>query len=406
MIFSYLVRCPPGLDIRLEEELRKLLPRATLARPRANGLIRVSLFDDNPSVAGNPVDRTLTTLVLNSRVANGLFFEVGTPFRSEWENQLREGLRDVPWRTCFKKGSQFPNISVRTSRSRLAEAGYVRRLVRESMVEYLGEPIPRQKADPETNTPLLAIRIEEDIVRVYVDAGGPNLMRTQFECFDSHSRLNISEQIAAGTARRSFSKILDRCNRPTTIWDPFSGSGVLGLTTAKTIAGIPAGSPFTPFPFRSFASHDPKIYGEVAEELRLSQHDNVGVIDKFLLSDSSIDAIKITDRNLETFSNSLPLIDGKPVIHFPLNTERKPDAYIPPEADSLAIITALPAGNDTERKYRKFDAMLDQVKDKLIGCVVLTNKPAEFRRTSKRKWVTELRMFDGRRFIESLNLVS
>jgi len=85
--------------------------------------------------------------------------------------------------------------------------------------------------------------------------------------------------------------------------------------------------------------------------------------------------------------------------------ERKPDAYIPPKDGKIAILTALTCGDDSARICLKFHDMLESLQDRLVGCVVLTSKPEEFKRLSKRKWLSDLRIFDGRRFIECLYLV-
>ena len=390
----------------LQQEIKKLIPGAKVISGSPSGLVRFSVSENAPSFAVNPVDRTLATLALNSRVATGVMFELSQPFRSEWENQLRERLREVPWGVCYKKGSQLPNISVRTTRSRLTEPGYVTRLVRESLTEYLGaSPAVAGNSEPEGIVPSLAVHIEDDVLRLYVDAGGINMSRMQLESFPSQSRLDVSEPIASGCVIRSFRKVFEKSTSPTTIWDPFSGSGTFPLMAAKTIAGVPPGSPSAPNPFRLYACHDSRTFDSVVDDLRLDQYSNAALVEQVLISDSSVEGIRVAERNLTTFENSLPLIGGHSVVPFPIQVERKPDAYIPPTSNHLAILTALPAGDDTERRFRKFDSMLDQIEGKLVGCVVLTSKPGEFKRISKRKWLTELRVFDGRRFIESLNLV-
>ena len=401
MSISYRVRCPPGLELILETELKRILPHTTFVPKRGIGSLDFSSFDAAPTLTLNPVDKTLASIAQNSRVATGLLFQLGPQFKCEWENQLVDRLRSVSWNYCYKKGGQLPKISVKSSRSRLFEPGYVKRLVSECLQEFNGTTGEQMRSIPD-----LSVIVEDDIMRIYIDAGGVNMNRLKLDPFEATSRLNISEQIAAGCVIRSFNSVLDRLTSPGTVWDPFSGSGVFPLTVAKTIAGVPAGSPGVPYPFRTYPSHDTQTFEAVADELRLSPHVNAKNIERILLSDSSMEAIGISTRNLQTFSESLPTIGNESSIPFPISIERKPDAYVPPETDSLAIVTALPAGGDSARKCVKFHSMLEDVHSRLVGCVVFTSKPLKFKRLSKRQWLTELRVFDGRRFIEALRLVS
>jgi hypothetical protein len=145
----------------------------------------------------------------------------------------------------------------------------------------------------------------------------------------------------------------------------------------------------------------------VADELRLKPHKNIHHIKRVLATDSSVEAVQIATRNTEVFKSQLPqLNDGRDVLPFNVDVERLFDAYTPP-GEGILIVTALPVKGDIERKYSKFHDMIDELlrKDTLLGCVVMTSKPNEFRRLARHSWLTELRFFDGKRFVEALRLV-
>jgi hypothetical protein len=124
------------------------------------------------------------------------------------------------------------------------------------------------------------------------------------------------------------------------------------------------------------------------------------------ITDSSLEAVEVAKKNMELFFKSLPELDSGSLVPFDIQIERLPDAYVPPEGD-VFIISALPATGDSERRFSRFNEMLNRLSQekRLRGCVVLTNKSNQFKRLSSSEWLAELRMFDGRRELEALNLI-
>jgi hypothetical protein len=295
---------------------------------------------------------------------------------------------------------------VKSSKSRLFASDHLSDLVKQSLSNIHDRNKSSLFHDSGDHvTAGLRIQVENNMMTVLVDGSGENMGRIEPEKFTSRFRLDVTESIAAGCTIKSFGRVVEKMSEPSMVWDPFSGSGVLPLTAARTLAGVPPGSPAIPYPFRYFPTHDRATFDSVCSELNLEPHPNVHFISEIVMSESSKDAFKIMESNIVRFHQSLPSLDDQSVIPFPIGMERKPDAYIPPKDGKIAILTALPCGDDSARICLKFHDMLESLQERLLGCVVLTSKPEEFKRLSKRKWLSDLRIFDGRRFIECLYLV-
>lgn len=334
---------------------------------------------------------------------------LGRPLTATWEKQVREGLEKSPWKLFFRRNGAAPEVSVRSFKSRLFVPKHVRALVLEAFEAFKGA-LPDQNLSSEmissSASPGISVELEDDSMRLYVDAGGPALNMSGFERFEKSSRLNITEIIAAGVYERSVSRILNRLTVPSVIWDPFSGAAVLPLTLAKCIGGVPAGSPSVSYPFRSFPFHNKGVFSEEMNALDLDIHPNAKLISDLYISDSSVEAVEVATKNYEIFKSSLPEVEEGSVIPFDIHISRLPDAYTPP-AGNLVIITALPASDDAARRFKRFHSMVKDLmtQNRLSGCVIITNKPDLFRKLSSAEWLTELRISDGRRDIEALSLV-
>jgi 23S rRNA G2445 N2-methylase RlmL len=407
MSFSFRVTCPVGLETLLRAELMSLIPSLSMAGGSLRGAVDFCTPVNRFTPESNIVDNILGTVSLKSRLSSAIFLQIGDTFRATWEIQVREGLERVPWGICFDSTSGVPPLMVKSLRSRIRAPSHVRSLV--------SECFPKQDEFKERDVSeraqggqraRLNVLINDDHFRVLVDAGGDFLTdRLPIQPFRSRFRPIVSYQIAAACTRTAFSKVLDDLCSPTVIWDPFAGSGILSLTAVHVITGVPPGSPYVPYPFRDFPSHVEKSFNSISQGLILDAHEKIGLIERLVASESSVDAARITNENLLRFYNALPLTSGEKVVPFPISVERYPEAYSPPRDSRIAIMTALPCGDESERRYNRFHGMLESLAERLVGCVVITSKPKQFKKLSRRKWVTDLRVHDGRRFLECLRLV-
>ena len=330
---------------------------------------------------------------------------IGEPFEARWENQVRESIAKLPWKMFLDSSMLSSDISVKSTRSRLFSSQHIEQLIKDSTRDVLRS----SETNPKSSTEGLAIQVivTDNTMSVFADACGRHMNDMRFEDFKATSRLHINSSIAASIFSRSISRVLDDYSSSVSIWDPFCGSGALAFNVGKLVAGIPAGSPVTSYPFRSFRIHNPQDFIRVSNELRLRPHTNIHNVNRILATDSSVEAVQVTKRNSELFKSYLPqLNDGRDVLPFKIEVERLCDAYTPPK-DKVVIVTALPVQGDIERKYSKFHEMIDELlkKNQLSGCVVLTSKSNDFRRLARHGWLTELRFFDGKRFVEALRLV-
>jgi 23S rRNA G2445 N2-methylase RlmL len=361
------------------------------------------------SLDSNPSDQFLSKLLLESRLLSGVHVEFGEPFPAKWENQIMEHLRALPWKLFLKKDSPIPEVHVKSVRSRLMIPKHIAGLVKRGFAEFAGisrdmqlESIPINE-EKSKEALRLFVRIEDDQMRLSVDAGGPNLNNLNLQKYSRESRLDISEPIASAMIQTSLLPAINSLANSTTIWDPLCGGGIIPLVTAHVLAGIPSGSPMVEYPFRKYSIHNPIIFAEQCDSLRLSPHPRHSLI-SVLGSDSSIEAVDVARKNLEVFRSLLPHVENGETMPFPLTIQRHADAYSPPPCDDLAIICSLPGKGDTERKYKRFHELVESVGDRLVGCVVATSRSNQFRKLSSKKWITDLRVYDGRREIEILRL--
>ena len=380
---------------------------------RKVGLLEV-VDTRNPlnNLSSNSLDEFLTTTVLKSRFVGGIHMPFGCGFSAKWENQAREALSNLPWSIFYRKSASMPEVRVKSRESRLVMPKHVVGLIHEAFSEYKGKSpdfqLENKAWDSRTEFPSPAIvaSVEDDVMRLSIDAGGPHLNQIYLEPFTKQSRLRIPQICASAIVSTSLLPIIGSVSLPTVIWDPLCANGVLPLMIAHTLAGFPAGSPASPYPFQQFPTHDPAVFTRIANSLTLQPHPKLGLL-SVLGSDSATEGVGISSRNREIFLANMPSTDADDNVQFPVAFQRHPDAYTPPSHGKVIIVTAVPAKGDTDKKYASFHSMVDSLirEKRLMGCVVATSKSHQFRHASTQRWLTELRFFDGRRDVEVLSLV-
>lgn len=362
----------------------------------------------------NYVDEFLVEITLKSRLLKGVRVKLGNNFSAKWEKQAREALGRLPWKMFFSKTSAMPEIFVKSNNSRLFAASRVRSMVEDSLKEFQGRT-PFQQLEhlplgltPACISPSVFVQVEEETFRIEIDAGGVLLNDFGFKKFESDSRLDLSEPSSSAIVLRSLSRVISDFTKETIIWDPFGGSGHLMLTAARTLSGVPPGSPAIEYPFRLFPFHERSVFAEKVSELKIEPLANIDRITKFYATDSSLEAVEIMKGNLSIFTAGLPKSNQKHnIIPFDIDIARLPDAYIPPSSsERVCILTSLPSKGDSERKYMKFHSLIENLRkdNRLAGCIVACSKSNIFKKLSNERWLTELRFFDGRREVEVLSL--
>lgn len=407
--FSYRLVTNPGLEAALKKEISSAFPRLQIAIGATRGTVDITdMRNPFSDMDSNTVDDFLSHTALNSRLARGIHMDFGHPFASKWESQAREGMRALPWKTFFRENMPTPEVSAKCVRSRLLVPKHVAKLVHEAFEEFRGKSRDSNltsEIEVSGSAPGILARVQDDEMRLSIDAAGV-LNNFGFDEFESESRLDITESIAAACVQNSLIPSLNDIASRTTIWDPLCGSGIFPFVVSHILAGIPPGSPVIDYPFRRFPFHNPIVFNEAVDGLRLRPHPKHKLL-RVIGSDSSLEAVQTARSNLERFRASLPTSDNVSTIPFPVEIERLPDAYTPPGEGKMAILTALPAKGDTERKYKRFHQMVESlvIDQRLVSCVVATSKSNQFRKLSKFRWLTDLRIYDGRREVEVLRLV-
>ena len=413
--FSYRLLTASGLESTLRREVEYIYPRIKSACVASRGAVTiVDTVHPLANLNKNLVDEFLAEITLKSRVLKGVRVKLGNSFSAKWEKQVREALDRLPWKMFLSKTSTMPEIFVKSSNARLFAASRVRSMVEDSLKEFQGRT-PFQQLEhlplgstPACSAPRVFVQVEEETFRIEIDAGGGLLNDFGFEKFESDSRLDLSEASSAAIILRSLSRVVSDFTKETIIWDPFSGSGHLMLTAARTLSGVPPGSPAIEYPFRMFPFHDRSVFAEKVSKLQIEPLANIDRITKLYATDSSLEAVEVMKRNLSIFTAGLPKANHtQNIIPFDIHIDRLPDAYIPPgSSDRVCILTSLPNKGDSERKYMKFHSLIENLRkdNRLAGCVVACSKSNMFKKLSNERWLTELRFFDGRREVEVLSL--
>ncbi len=200
--YAFFAVCAPGLEGILDDELRAL------------GLFGEVVVG---GVQGRGSFADLGKILLWSRVAESLRVRL-KGFAATDFGALYQGLERLPWHAFVRSGAAV-SVSVTCRKSKLFHSDAVaERVQRVIATRRPGEPdqsLPEQKID---------VRIVKDWVTVSVDASGERLHKRGYRTHVENAPLR--ETLAAAAAAK-----LEE-SRPAVIrrvWDPFCGSGVLGL---------------------------------------------------------------------------------------------------------------------------------------------------------------------------------
>ena len=406
---SYRFVTSPGLELLLKREITGLVPGISSSVRIGSGVLDLSQSPNLSGLNAKLLDGIISRVALRSKLTKRVYVSLGSEASVQWEKQMREVLSMCPWGTFYYKAAGMPEVKVKSANSRIFAPKYVTELGQEAFRNFKGHSVDsnvslESMADDATRSAPVYVRIDRDKLNVSIDAIGGSLNSQGLEPFKKNSRLDLDEVTAVGCIMRSLVPALGGFSERTTLWDPFCGNGVLPLMVSSVLADLPAGSPAAPYMFRSFPRYSERDFASVVNSLVLNAHPKCHLI-TVLGTDASCEAIKVANRNLIKFRSQLPSLEGRDLIPFDVQFQRVFDAYSPPAGD-VFITTALPVQGDTERKYLHFHKMINLLEGRLKGAFVVTSKWNQFRKLSPRRWITELRFFDGRRQVEVLKLAS
>jgi 23S rRNA G2445 N2-methylase RlmL len=347
--FSFVYRAftNPGLEAVLKKEVDTLYPGLSYRMNPRPGLVEIR-DERNPfsDMNSNAIDEFLSTVILKSRVLERIHISMGPNFTAQWEKQVRENLVRLPWNMFYRKGSELPEVSVKSYRSRLHSEKLITSLIHESFHSSRGSP-----SDSVSPSPPILVRVEEDKFEISIDCGG-SLNLYNFQKLNLDSRIPIPQSVANGIIHRSIIPILKSIKKnKIVIWDPFCSDGLLPLMTAHALSGVPSGSPARNYSFRRFPFHNFKIFNNISNSLNSSKFaKSVRIVG----TDSFKDSIAISNQNLSTMHSLIPAqSDGTSLLSVPVNFRRNIEAYKPPEIchdEELVVTTAVPVSKDSNKR--------------------------------------------------------
>src|SRR5690606_4141691 len=200
--YAYFAVCSPGLEEALGAELGGLVQSAAVVVGGVQG--RGTLAD-------------LGRILLWSRLAESLRVRLkGIPATDF--GVLYQSLERLPWHAFLREGAEVA-VSVTCRKSKLFHSDAVEERVGKVIAARRGgdgqAAVPAQKID---------VRIVKDWVTVSVDASGERLHKRGYRTHVEDAPLR--ETLAAAAARMLGGLSPAPISQ---VWDPFCGSGVLGL---------------------------------------------------------------------------------------------------------------------------------------------------------------------------------
>ncbi len=179
-------------------------------------------------------------------------------FRAATENELYDGVRQVPWEKYLNHSGTFAIDSV-VSFSKLTHSGFVTLKTKDAIADRFRDRFGK-RPDVDTKNPFLRVNVHlfRDLCTVSIDSSGNSLHLRGYRVARSEAPLN--EVLAAGLV------LLSGWDRKTPLYDPMCGSGTL-LTEAALIAGnVPGGYYREDYGFMKWRDFDRQLWQKVIRE--------------------------------------------------------------------------------------------------------------------------------------------
>jgi putative N6-adenine-specific DNA methylase len=211
--FAFFASCAPGIEDILAGELGEL---GLVVRATPGG------------VEGRGSLAALQSILHKSRIAESLRVRLRS-FRATDFATLQRELARLPWHAYLASGAGV-EVSVTCHKSRLYHSDAVKERVLAAIARKLESAKPGL---PTPAPPRIYVRLDHDVVQVSVGASGERLHKRGYRTHVVDAPLR--ETLAAAIAR------VGRVGTSNVrVWDPFAGSGTLGLEWLGIALGLPA----------------------------------------------------------------------------------------------------------------------------------------------------------------------
>ncbi len=204
---------------------------------------------------------------MNSRIASRLM--VGFAYDEDIlsPDELYEASLALPWEDLISpdKTFQVTITTVRCSWLKNSQFGALR--LKDAIVDRIREHFEDQRPSVDTENPDLTfhLHINGDLVKWYVDFSGKSMHKRRYR--EESTLAVMKENLAAAVIMRSpWYRSLQEGN-PTSLLDPFCGSGTILIEAAMMAADIAPGlMHYQEFAFFNLPFHDEELFDEVLEE--------------------------------------------------------------------------------------------------------------------------------------------
>lgn len=218
--FSFLATCAPGVEPWLAREFDKL---GAVVSPVDGG------------VEGRAPLATIRALLEQTRLAEALRVRPCRPFVAKSFEELQRGLHKVPWH-AYMVAAHLVEVRVVCKQSRLYHSDAVAERAQSAIRRDPNQHLQLATAvDINAHRNRVYLRLHNDRVQVSIDAAGEALHRRGYR---THIHDAPLRETLAALLLSVASELADR--ELTGLWDPFCGSGTIGLEWLY--AGAPNGA--------------------------------------------------------------------------------------------------------------------------------------------------------------------
>ena len=265
--------CPRGLEVVLEEELRRL------------GVSGAEKTDGG--VGFQATWSGMCRVNLKSHLASRVLWEVGhRPYRSE--EDVYRATYSLSWPDWF---SPFQTIKVNVSARHcvLPSLDYLTLRIKDAVCDKFRVAC-RKRPSVDTQHPEIRIDafLDQETVTLYLDTSGEPLFKRGYRTTSVAAPLR--ENLAAGLLR------LAGWTPEEVLLDPMCGSGTIPLEAALMARQIAPGLSRS-FAFERFLVHNAKSWGHIRESARMDQQRNAPTA--IYASDQDPAAVKKARRNFQ-----------------------------------------------------------------------------------------------------------
>ncbi len=243
MMIEYVATCLFGLEALLGEEIEAL------------GYTRTETIDGRVTFRGDPA--AVARCNINLRFAERLYIKLGS-FKAQTFAELFDGTNALPWENWIGKDDAFP-VKGHSIKSQLTSIPDCQSIVKKAVVNRLSDEYGIAWFREDGVKYQIEFFILKDIATLMIDTSGTPLHKRGYR--PAAGAAPLRETLAAAMVK------LSRPREEVLLWDPFCGSGTIGIEAALMMTNTAPGLG------RSFAAEEfydlpASIWTDAREEAR------------------------------------------------------------------------------------------------------------------------------------------